>query len=415
MKQIFLLSGLVFFLIHCSQKQDMDEVKQLTKDIKETTDTMGRSTEQLKDHTGDFYQDSREIISSLNQKISFSQVLSAQQTSQKLQIAKQYFASMEFQLWRGPLQESVEGREMLLTKAVNDFFAEVSSFIQGEMPIDTPLLPPQTPWWGKGFERWHNLSTLSVAMSAVNETQLQMAFQHSIPAYSLYDIIKEALLLREDYAQGKKTPSYVEAVLRYESEAIYLLQLRHNFYPLILVNQLRKSKEGWWTMAKIKFLVWEIDPISFNKAQYGMFEENLQKGFATRKFLESLQIPLVSNQWVDEIFKNLRWVITDSEPFRSLITQMGMNPGFDEVEKFRVRLHNPPQVSTDPEKLVVLVNEYTGATLFVFNKLEAQKVEENESQRRKEEKKIRRERQREVFYRRFREKDLGPIGDIIAP
>lgn len=358
-------------------------MKDSTKKMKDTTDKMSRSTEQLKKRTEDLYKGTREIISTTNQNVSFDDVLKTEGISEKLLNASIFFASMEFQHWQGDYEDTRLVREELIAKAVKYFFWKIDDLIQDDYDIETPFIVGNIPWLGESYRNWINLSVLSVAMSKVHESQVEIAFKRSVPVYSMYEVIKESLSLKEKHRNGQKVPKYVEEVLRYEQTALYLLQLRHNFYPLILASKLSNIEDSFWQAAKHKYWKWKVNPANFNRAQYAMFEEILHLGFETRVFLKSINTQIKYNESVDKIYNNLTWIITDNKPFRSLIEQMGMNPSIDEVEKFKIKLNFQPKINNDEEKLVVLVNEYTGATIFVFNKVEANKAELEEKEKRK--------------------------------
>ncbi|MCB0357448.1 MAG: hypothetical protein KDD40_10590, partial [Bdellovibrionales bacterium] len=199
--------------------------------------------------------------------------------------------------------------------------------------------------------------------------------------------------------------------------AKYLLQLRHNFLPIILASKMsniedsfleklsHKYKWSSWSIGdwQLTFGGWEIDPGSFEKAEYAWFHEILAKGFETRNFLKSIGVNLIVNESVDKIFKNLTWVIHDDSRYQQLIQQLGMIPTFDQVEKFQGKIDFQPKVKTDPEKLIVLLNEYTGSTLFVFNREGAERAKESEKELYKKMQELQQERQRQLHQKKHRE------------
>lgn len=369
--------------VHCSVNDDMDDMKETTNKMEKTTKKVSSSTEQLKNRTEDLYKGAREVISILNQNINFDDVIEIENSniSDKLLTASIFFASMEFQHWQGDYEDSLEVRQELMRKAIQYFFWKIDGLIDDSMPVDTPKYTKVIPWLGENYKNWLNLSVFAVAMSKIHEQQIQVAFKKSVPVYSIYSIIKEALDSKEKLLKGEVLPAYIEEVLKNEQVAIYLLQLRHNFYPLILASKISDIEDGFWNSLMKTYFRWEVNPGQFNKAQYAHFEELLERGFETRNFLKEQKVEVAYNSVVKDIFKNLMWVVHDLNPYQSIITKMGMRPHFDEVEKFQVQYDYKIEVKTEPEKLIVLLNEYTGSTLFVFYPEGAKKAEAEEEAR----------------------------------
>ena len=381
----------------------MDDMKDTTKKMENTTSKMGRSTEHLKDRTEDLFKGAREIIAITNQNLTFEDVIAKGGVSDKLLTASIFFASMEFQHWQGDYEDVPAVRDELMAKAVKYFFWKIDDFINDDYDINTPFIPQSIPFLGESYNRWLNLSVFAVAMSKVHESQVDIAFQRAVPVYSMYDIIKEGLAAKDKYETGEELPEYIAEVLRYESKAKYLLQLRHNFYPIILASKLSNIEDSTWQALKHKYLTWEVDPGAFNKAQYEMFDEILAKGFETRQFLESANVELKVNETVSEIYKNLMWVITDNKPYQRLIEQLGVNPNFEQVLRYQVKLNFQPKVESEAEKLIVLLNEYTGSTLFVYNREGAKKALEAEQVRQENIRKTKAKKNRETRNKRLRE------------
>ena len=351
--------------MNCSVKNDMDNMRQTTKKMKKTTDKMSESTDKIQELTEEMFHGAREFISLTNGDVTLNSVLESEGVSKKIVKASYFFAGMEFQLWTGKNKDTAEFREELIKKDVTTFFWLIDDMVKDDYDIQTPSV---SKFWGtEKYDNWINLSVLAAAMSKVNNKQIK-ATATVYPILSFYDIIVESLKAKKDYEAGLEVPSYVEEVLAYEDVAIYLLQLRHNFLPFILASKMSNFEDSMLDSLYKIYFEWEADPSSFNKAEHKKFLSIIDRCITTRVDLEAIGVELQYNEDIVSLFQNLTWVIADNTPFKDLIQLLGMNPEYDEKEKFRFKLAFEPKVQTDAEKLVISLNKLTESTLFVYNR-----------------------------------------------
>lgn len=271
-----LLITLVVLVAGCSIKKDMEETKKTTQEMKDISSAIKTSQEYLTilaraGSTGAF---------TIEQ---FERVKSADNLSDKLELTTAYFAGMEYQYWLGWGQDTEELRESMWAKGIEMFFSHIDGLVDDNYPLDGS-------WWSLGYKLSDNqeaLGIVSVAMSKVSSEQERMTKKFGIKSYSAYDLIKEGLQYKADYEAGNAVPDWAVKVLRNEKTAIYLLQLRHNFYPLIVLSRMTKVEDGpKWFLAKSLVEEFQIDLSNFSKAELDYYQELLAKGVDARLFLE---------------------------------------------------------------------------------------------------------------------------------
>lgn len=260
----------------CSLKKDMEDTKSTTKDMKEISQSIKTSQEYLTilaraGSTGAF---------SIEQ---FERVKHADKLADKLELTSAYFAGMEYQYWLAWGQDTQELRESMWAKSVELFFAQIEGLVNDDFPVNGS-------WWSLGYSFDSDLETLgliSVAMSKISVEQSRMTKKFGVKSYSAYDLLKEGLQYKEAYDAGKPVPEWAVNVLRKRKIAIYLMQLRHNFYPLIVLSQMTNVEDSpKWFLAKSLVQDFNVDLENFDKAELDYYVELLKKGLDARLFLE---------------------------------------------------------------------------------------------------------------------------------
>ncbi len=271
-----LILATAIFITGCSIKKDMEETKQTTEEMKGISQSIKTSQEYLTilaraGSSGAFTVEQ------------FERVKHAEKLSDKLELTTAYFAGMEYQYWLGWGQDTQELRESMWAKGIEMFFSHIDGLVDDHFPMSGS-------WWTLGYKLSDDQETLgivSVGMSKVSTEQERMTKKFGIKSYSAYDLIKEGLKYKVDYESGHSVPEWAVKVLRNEKTAIYLLQLRHNFYPLIVLSRMTNVEDSpKWFLAKSLVQDIQIDLTQFSKAELDYYQELLNKGLDARMYLE---------------------------------------------------------------------------------------------------------------------------------
>ena len=271
-----LILVVAIFITGCSIKKDMEDTKRTTEDMKGISQSIKTSQEYLTilaraGSSGAFTVEQ------------FERVKRAVKLSDKLELTTAYFAGMEYQYWLGWGQDTQELRESMWAKGIEMFFSHIDGLVDDDFPMDGS-------WWSLGYklsDEQETLGIVSVGMSKVSTEQERMTKKFGIKSYSAYDLIKEGLKYKADYEAGHSVPEWAVKVLRNEKTAIYLLQLRHNFYPLIVLSRMTNVEDSpKWFLAKSLVQGIDIDLSQFSKAELDYYQELLGKGLDARIYLE---------------------------------------------------------------------------------------------------------------------------------
>lgn len=270
---------LAVLITGCSLKKDLDDTKHTTEDMKAISQSIKTSQEYLTilaraGSTGAF---------SIEQ---FERVKNAEKLADKLELTTAYFAGMEHQYWLAWGQDTQELRESMWAKSVELFFGQIEGLVNDDFPVDGS-------WWSMGYKfdsDTETLGLLSVTMSKISSEQARMTKKFGVKSYSAYDLIKEGLQYKADYDAGKPVPEWAVKVLRKRKTALYLLQLRHNFYPLIVLSQMTNVEDSpKWFLAKSLVNNFTVNLEDFDKAELDYYVELLGKGLDARRYLEKVE------------------------------------------------------------------------------------------------------------------------------
>lgn len=301
---------MILALVGCSLKQNMDQVRDDTRDIKDATGRVEGMTSNVADHTRDVYLDGRKAGSIKELRDNFAKLREGGQESvvQKIEYGTVYFASQEFQYWKGRLEDDTERRLLLFAKAVDLFFAQIDDLIDESFPVSVLNI------FSQGFHNWLDLSVLSMAMDKIEDDQLVLARERGFRPISMLNLIEEGLKYRKASLAGEQIPLYANRVLQREQQAIYLLQLRQNFYPLLVLGLMTDFDEGLLNMGEkiLSFkklgLGWTLDLRFANQEQIRMWRDFLRSAEETREFLQQIGRSAQLNPVVQQAFQNIKTV-----------------------------------------------------------------------------------------------------------
>ena len=222
--------------------------------------------------------------------------------------------AMWFQTWRGHASDDLValdrrlrvGLELLLTIAYK------------HAPAD-----------GDVTTRWPNRSLKGLAALAVNLHRTRPEFEQAwtktgLPGdVSLYHVMLDALARRNDVDLGTRFPGAVDMVLRRPQTATYLLQLRHNYLPVLamaLMTGLARVNTVGQGLHAVTGPSISLDHATI--AEVNEWSGMLADARATRAALANIGIPPAYNYVLNKMARSVRyelgWYIkahlSDSDP-----------------------------------------------------------------------------------------------------
>lgn len=275
-----------------------DELKTKITEVKEVADEKMSGLQAGFDQT---YDGLRQGDSSVARRDAMRELINVKSHEKKLAEAGLYFAAFEFQLFNGiGLDKADSRREKLVLGAVEQFFKDIYEVYNYESEVN----PFADPDLGDAANREASFNAMAAALHKDNPKQEEALFQlkesrGDLEVVHFLKIIKEALSLKKDLAEGKlklaeMSPIHKQ-VLANEDVAIKLLQARWSF---LLVSALDKNVHfkkgggvykylvsGWKLMTK-----WNLDFSKLNKVELSEQHLYLKKSFEIREFLHQLGV-----------------------------------------------------------------------------------------------------------------------------
>lgn len=308
--------GLVFSsAVGCSLKKDMDKMADTTKKMDRKMGDLAKDTKGAKDAAINLGEKSAIAFGMPQVEEHYKELVEDTSTLGKLAHAISYFYAFPFQHWRGEHFESVESREESMALAVEKFFSHVNILVDDGLVVDKFFLDNE----------WLSLAAFSVGMSRIFPDQERFAKRNNFKPYSMYSLITEGLSMKARSEAGEGIPRWASIVLRHEQVAYYLLQLRHNYFPLVLVSRLSNLEDPIELLgglvditAKARLLLfrhfsWHADISQLNREQTLELEDWLTKMDHTRIFLVQQGIPLEYLSHTVRVLENMVLLAEDPE------------------------------------------------------------------------------------------------------
>jgi len=313
MLQIFLVSAVVL-LAGCSFKKNMEDTKNNAEEMKGISKSLKTSQEYLtimarSGSAGAF---------SVEQ---FRKIKEANTVSEKLAEATVYFAGMEYQYWVGWGQDTQALRESMWAKNLEMFFVQTDQLVKNSYPF-------AGTWWSLGYKpdpKMETLGVIAISMSKLAEEQHRMTQRTGIKSVSAYDMIKEGLKYKADYDAGKPIPEWAKVVVKKQKTAIYLLQLRHNFFPLLVLAQMSALKDNP-KLFVLKSMVFdfEIDLNNYDRAELDSFSEMLAKGQDAHDYItRELCIPAKYIKLTRHLYRSAEFVNNKAPYAQNFLKALG--------------------------------------------------------------------------------------------
>ena len=300
-----------------------------TEKMAATTDKMAATTDEMKVATDDLRQKSENLYLDLRQGDSLrirteaiSEMKNAKTQAAKIVHAGHYFMAFEFQLWKNSGNDDQRHFDYLCRDAMMEFMRTATEFLPSKWSV-SPL--------GKDADMM-NLYALVTSMHMLNSSA---EIARGSSALSVMDLLESSLRAKADLEKGvvayESMPEYQKSVLEFEDTAIYLLKLRMNFMPAIVVQKLSVAEGrdvsmvgGLWMALK----PWTAHTDDRNIVEIESYKKVIQEAKEMGDFLVEIGAEPEFDKTLFSVLGNLRLdqEDTDSTHFtgrESAITELG--------------------------------------------------------------------------------------------
>lgn len=141
--------------------------------------------------------------------------------------AKAAISSMLFQFWKGDYADTLDALDNRFALHADMFYARVNGKA-GEKKVDV-LIPNRA---------YKGVSALGAFMHEMRPEYAEALRRNNLPSLSLYAVTLMALKARGANGPQPLLPKTMDKILEWKQEAVYTLQLRHNFLPLMVLSRL---------------------------------------------------------------------------------------------------------------------------------------------------------------------------------
>lgn len=228
-------------LVNCSMPTDVKDTKDTSRNIEKYSKSLDDNSLSLKtdshyiaDGTGKIFGGARKDLGFERPNERFRELMDAKSDTARIRYATALCTSFEFQQWSGTGDDTVKKKNQMYAKAIRDFFVMFEGVINRNYVVDTAgtLGIPTPP-----DDRWKTLAAVAVAMSEIDPDQQAASDANHIDAESIYSLIVKGLGYKSKVNSGNAAPEFAKQVLDWEDEAVFLLQLRHNFFPAMVLSR----------------------------------------------------------------------------------------------------------------------------------------------------------------------------------
>lgn len=290
---------IAFGLVHCSMPNDV-------KDTKNTTDELNKKTGTLNGVTGDLRDKSLKDISNERVNSRFEDLANAKTDISRLVAATSLCRSFAFQQWSGTGDETPQIKLDEEADAMFSLLPRLAALINQN--YDLNKMNNILPSGGAPDNNWKNLASIAAVMETIDRDQQAAAVKFGVPAESIYSLIVKGLQYKSIYNRDKsQVPPYAREVLVWEQEAVFMLQLRHNYLPIMALSRLSKFATSQSREAMTFINAWMGKSLNIDQLDNAAKIEDqgvkwLQEALETQRVLKKLGYPLQFNYILAKIF-----------------------------------------------------------------------------------------------------------------
>lgn len=214
----------------------------ISKDIKSQSDEIKDRTKHVEKRTDDLERElvNKESNTALKQNLDLlfgEGEFGRQDITDTALINYAAFAieAMHFQYWKNDYSESLAVLDEFFRQPLEMMFVRVTGHIPRAPNSIEGVLDPDRDFKAIG--------SLAAFLDRQRDEYAQVLSSARMNGYSAYDVILQALKNRGKLERNEPLPRATRLVLQFKQEAIYVIQMRHNYLPVIVLSRITNIQE----------------------------------------------------------------------------------------------------------------------------------------------------------------------------
>lgn len=312
----------------CGVKKDAEEMKKTSEEIRQQTDSVAKTSNAILEQSLHISKRTNDLESELTFKESYVLTLAnldylfGKEVKEEekgpeshlsvdpdlLLYASAALQSMYFQFWKGDFDEKLDVLDHRLQLAADTLFTRSVKHIPRDFEVNV-YSPDRS---------YKAIASLGARLQDVRPEFTASLLQAGMKPFSLYDVLIWALAGRDRVKRQELLPKTIAKVLHWRQEAIYLLQLRHNYLPIVVVGRmtdLQELNDFWKVVAIVRGKT--VSLADFDPEQLIEWNSWLNQALDTRRQLRSIGIEPKYNWAMHQMLKSLDFgqkIILSGEP-----------------------------------------------------------------------------------------------------
>ncbi len=234
-RYLFAIAISMVFSAGCDLKKSADEMKDTSNEIKTHSEHLAKRTDDLEAELV-----KKEASVTMDQYLDivffegpYSTMDRAQSEPDQTTAAGKAVQSMLFQYWKGDYNEDLQFLDARVSLTAKAFFPRLIKHIPRDFKVD--VFKPDYSWTG--------VAALGAFMDEMDPRYEKVLRDKGMPHLSFYEIVMEALRGRMTLERKELLPAATARILQYAQEAEYMVQLRHNYLPMLVVCRMTDFQE----------------------------------------------------------------------------------------------------------------------------------------------------------------------------
>lgn len=291
------------FVCGCGLKRTADNMEKSTDELKENSRYLKRDSELLGRRTVDleqeltFKESSFMMITNLRYLFGEDELPKTAEALPTRDPDLPFYAgvvikSMWFQFWKGDYEENLAALDERYELAAEILFVRATSYTPHFPQIDQTF-PDRS---------WKAIGALGAKLDFMRPEYENAAHAAGLADPSFYALIVSALKVRSEIAPQVAFPKAVKKINEFAQVAEYMLQLRHNYLPAMVMSQITDFKDlGNLGKAWMKYVSGrKVDLRQFTPAQLREWTLWLNLAAKTREDLQAIGIkPIYTSVLLD--------------------------------------------------------------------------------------------------------------------
>ena len=301
LKRFVLFGAGLLFLTACSIKKDAEEMKETTERVEKHAEHLSKRTDDLETEAvfDKAYEKTNEHLDLLFWENGKEGKRGYPANIDLMTYASSAIESMYFQFWKGDYYETVGVLDRRFALAVETFFVRVSKYIPRHFDVNRVDIAGLIPVRNLRPSREQKaLGALGSQLHRMRPEYVEAwMIRHAKDPVSFYDAILLALKNGEALERTETLAKTVGKILEYKQEAIYLLQMRHNFLPVMVMARMGDFQNRGlggqlraWLFGQTVQLTHKDPSLSASPEQLKTWTEWLRQARQTRETLRAVGI-----------------------------------------------------------------------------------------------------------------------------